>query len=296
MRIDAHMHVNYQGMDAGSLVAEMDACGIDLAWLLTWYLPPGQEAPRSGAGFSPLNFRPDGTHAGATLDHILAARDRYPGRFVAGYCPCPYEGSAADLFESAWRMHGVRVCGEWSYRLLLDDPRSIQLFRRAGELGAPVVIHVDVPYLPGEKSRPTYQNCWYGGDIRNLERALQACPDTVFIGHAPGFWRYISGDAATAVEAYPPGPVTPGGELHTLFDDYPNLYADLSSGSGLNALSRDPGHARDFLIHRADRLLYGRDGKGNDLQEFLPSVDLPQDVLDKIYYKNAARLVPAATG
>lgn len=292
MRIDAHMHVNYQGMDAGSLISEMDAYGIDLTWLLTWYLPPGQAAPGFGGGFSPLNYRPDGTHAGATLDHILAARDRYPGRFIAGYCPCPYEGAAADLFESACRMHGVRICGEWSYRLLLDDPRSIQLFRRAGKLGAPVVLHVDVPYLPDNKGKPTYQNNWCGGDIRNLERALQACPDTVFIGHAPGFWRYISGDAVTSPESYPSGPVTPGGELHSLFDNYPNLYADLSSGSGLNALSRDPEQARDFLIHRADRLLYGRDGKGNDLQEFLPTLDLPAEVLTKIHYENAIRLVP----
>ena len=291
MRIDAHMHVNYQGMDAGCLVSEMDAYGIDLAWLLTWYLPPGQDAPRFGGGFSPLNYRTDGTHAGATLDHILAACDRYPGRFIAGYCPCPYEGSAADLFESAWRMHGVRVCGEWSYRLQLDDPRSIQLFRRAGELGAPVVLHLDVPFLPDDNGNPTYQNHWCGGDVRNLERALQACPNTVFIGHAPGFWRYISGDAATSPESYPSGPVAPGGELHSLLDNHPNLFADLSSGSGLNALRRDPEHARDFLIHRADRLLYGRDNKGNELQEFLPSLDLPRAVLDRIYFKNAASLV-----
>ncbi|MCE2438413.1 MAG: amidohydrolase family protein [Candidatus Latescibacteria bacterium] len=291
MRIDAHMHVNYQGMDAGSLVSEMDAYGIDLAWLLTWYLPPGQDAPRFGGGFSPLNYRPDGTHAGATLDHILAACDRYPGRFIAGYCPCPYEGSAADLFESAWRMHGVRVCGEWSYRLQLDDPRSIQLFRRAGELGAPVVLHLDVPFLPDDNGNPTYQNHWCGGDVGNLERALQACPNTVFIGHAPGFWRYISGDAATSPESYPSGPVAPGGELHSLLDNHPNLFADLSSGSGLNALRRDPEHARDFLIHRADRLLYGRDNTGNELQEFLPSLDLPRAVLDRIYFKNAASLV-----
>ena len=86
------MHVNYAWMDAAGLVAEMDAYGIDVTWLLTWYLPPGPEAQRFGGGFSPLNYRPDGTHAGATLDHILAARDRYPGRFIAGYCPCPYKG------------------------------------------------------------------------------------------------------------------------------------------------------------------------------------------------------------
>ncbi|OGG44494.1 MAG: hypothetical protein A3F84_07065 [Candidatus Handelsmanbacteria bacterium RIFCSPLOWO2_12_FULL_64_10] len=292
MIIDAHNHVNYQGRDAAGVIAEMDASGIDLTWLLTWYLPPGQHAPGSARTFGPLNFRPDGAHAGATLDHILHACERYPGRFVAGYCPCPYEGDAARLFETAYHMHGVRVCGEWSYRLTLDDPRSLELFRAAGRLGAPVVLHMDVPYLPDTEGRPVYQPFWYGGDIDNLERALRACPETVFIGHSPGFWRYISGDAETAPESYPPGPITPGGRLHGLFEQYPNLYADLSAGSGLNALKRDLGHAREFVIRFADRLLFGRDDRGQALQEFLPTLDLPQEVAEKVYWKNALRLVP----
>ncbi|MDA0746666.1 MAG: amidohydrolase family protein [bacterium] len=292
MLIDAHNHVNYHRLDATGVIREMDAFGIHTAWLLTWYLPPGQDVPSSSGNFSPLNFRPDGTHGGATLDHILAACERYPGRFVAGYCPCPYEEHAADLFETAYEMYGVRVCGEWSYRLLLDDPRSIELFRRAGKLGAPVVLHMDVPYRPDQNGNMVYQNIWYGGGMEPLERALQACPDTIFIGHAPGFWRFISGNANTAFESYPPGPVTPGGELHRLFDQYPNLYADLSAGSGINAIRRDVEHGREFILRLADRLLYGRDSKGNELQEFLPTLNLPQDVMDKICFQNALRLVP----
>ena len=35
------------------------------------------------------------------------------------------------LFESAMRNHGVRVCGEWSYRTLLDDPRRLGDMSRA---------------------------------------------------------------------------------------------------------------------------------------------------------------------
>lgn len=292
MVIDSHMHVNYHGYDADALVAEMDEYGIDVAWLLTWYLPPSEDVPGTHGAFSAMSFRPDGTHAGATLPELLAARDRHPTRFVPGYCPCPHEGSAPDLFQAAVENHGVRVCGEWSYRMLLDDPRSLELFRRAGELGCPVVLHIDAPYLPDTAGRQTYQRNWYGGDVGALERALLACPDTTFIGHAPGFWRYISGDAERDPAVYPAGAITPGGRLFDLLDAHPNLWADLSAGSGLTALRRDVDHAREFILRYARRLLYGRDAHGNDLRVFLDTLDLPEDVLALLLRENASRLVP----
>ena len=154
-----------------------------------------------------------------------------------------------------------------------------------------MVLHLDVPYLPDKEGNPAYQQYWYGGGAEPLERTLNACPETIFVGHAPGFWRYISGDEASSPEAYPPGPVTPGGRLHDLFDQYTNLYADLSAGSGLNAIRRDLEHGRAFILNNADRLLYGRDSAGNELQEFLATLDLPEDVLEKIRWENAKRLV-----
>ncbi|MCZ6681533.1 MAG: amidohydrolase family protein [Candidatus Poribacteria bacterium] len=294
MIIDSHQHVYYHGVNPDGVIAEMDAFGIDVTWLLTWYLPPAEDVPSSHGVFNPCNFRPDGTHAGATLDELLQARDRYPDRFIAGYCPCPSEGSAPQRFEAAYRMHGVRVCGEWSYRMLLDDPRSVELFRKAGELGCPVVLHMDVPYLPDENGQQVYQTYWYGGGVGPLERALQACPETLFIGHAPGFWRYISGNADNEPATYPRGPIQPGGEVQRLLDTYPNLHADLSAGSGLGALKRDTAHARQFLIRYADRLLFGRDAHGQELQLFLQNLDLPDDVATRIFFQSALRLVPLA--
>ncbi len=290
--IDSHMHVNYHGLDAAAVVDEMDRFGIECAWILTWYIPPGEDVPSSHRAFSPLNLREDGTHAGSPLSDVLAGCSLFPTRFVAGYCPCPTEGNASDLFAAAYHTHGVRVCGEWSYRTLLDDPRSIELFRTAGSLSCPVVLHLDVPYLPDEHGKPVYQPYWYGGMPGPLERALQACPDTVFIGHAPGFWRYISGDAEREPAPYPRGPIVSGGEVIRLLDTYENLYADLSAGSGLGALRRDPDHALRFLEQYADRLLYGRDAPGNDLQQFLRQIDLPEGVSAKIFRENALRLVP----
>ena len=37
--IDAHSHVNWIGIDAKQLVANMDEFGIDKTWLLTWECP-----------------------------------------------------------------------------------------------------------------------------------------------------------------------------------------------------------------------------------------------------------------
>src|SRR5205823_10399319 len=116
------------------------------------------------------------------------------------------------------------------------------------------------------------------------------------IGHAPGFWREISGDADQAPEAYPEGRVTSGGRLYRLFAEYPHLHADLSAGSALKALQRDPAHAREFLCRFSDRLLFGRDYYGGDLLQFLETLELPADVQQRIFSDNALRLLsPAET-
>jgi predicted TIM-barrel fold metal-dependent hydrolase len=291
MLIDTHQHVFWWGRDDAGLVADMDLHGIDLAWLLTWEIPPEQDNASYHPLLNPVHFRADGTHAGIPLSDLLRTRDRYPSRFVVGYCPDPLSGSAARLFEAAYQMYGVRVCGEWKFRMLFDDPRCIELFRVAGDLRCPVVLHLDVPYLVNKDGKMEYQTAWYGGTVDNLERALAACPKTIFIGHAPGFWREISGGADKDPGGYPSGPIKPGGKLGPLFKKYPNLYADLSAGSALNALRRDREHARRFLTRHADRLLFARDYYGGDLHEFLESLKLKKQTMAKIYFENAQRLL-----
>lgn len=287
--IDSHQHVFWHRRDDSGLIADMDEQGIELAWLLTWEIPQHPriaEATQYSKVLNPARVRPDGSHPGVTFEDLLIAHRAYPGRFVLGYCPNPAMPGAADLFEAACDMHGVRVCGEWKFRMLIDDPRSLELFRAAGLRKAPVVLHLDVPYIGGE-----FCPKWYGGTVENLERALQACPDTVFIGHAPGFWREISADADSAPCAYPDGPVITPGKVHLLLDKYPNFYADLSAGSALKALRRDPAHAREFVEKYADRLLFARDYYGGDLKDFLLSMDLPEAVQRKVFHENAIGLL-----
>ena len=53
--------------------------------------------------------------------------------------------------------------------------------------------------------------------------------------------------------------MTPGGLTDRYLRDYPNMFADLSAGSGENAFKRDPDHAREFFKRHQDKLLYGSD-------------------------------------
>ncbi len=294
--IDSHQHAFWWGRDDAGLVRDMDEHGIDLAWLLTWEIPPHSAHPATYAHaakvLNPARTRPDGTHPGIVFEDLLVAHRNYPGRFILGYCPDPLQPHAPQLFESACDMYGVRVCGEWKFRIPFDDPRCLELYRAAGRRQAPVVLHLDVPNLP--PAGGDYAPLWYGGTVAHLERALQACPDTIFIGHAPGFWRELYDDSDRRAEIYPDGPATGAGRVEALLARYPNLHADLSADSALLALKRDPARAADFLNRHRDRLLFARDYYGTELHEFVSTLPLEEETVQLIYRGNAARLVPVS--
>ena len=90
---------------------------------------------------------------------------------------------------------------------------------------------------------------------------------------------------------WPQGPVTPGGRTLELLDSFPNLYGDMSAGSGLNALTRDVDFGRSFVLKYYQRLLFGRDNHSGDLHEHLQSLDLVEDVTENIYHLNAEKIL-----
>ena len=134
------------------LVADLDAHRIAYAWLLTWNLGPAEQSPEHANYLNPALTLPDGSHPGIPLSELLATRVQYPQRFVVAYCPHPAWPNAPALLEAAHHMHDVRICGEWKFRLHFDDPRCLALFRMAGKLKLPVVLHLDVPWLPDPKT------------------------------------------------------------------------------------------------------------------------------------------------
>ncbi len=120
-----------------------------------------------------------------------------------------------------------------------------------------------------------------------------------FIGHAQSWWGHIDKDHDPKV-LYPKGPVVPGGVTDRLLSDYPNMFADHSAGSGLNALLRDEGHARWFIEKHQDKLLYGSDcsdavGHGSACQgagtlDAIRRLSPNKTVERKILFENSKRL------
>lgn len=285
MLIDAHNHPDWHAHDLTRFLENMAAGGIDKTWLLTWECPPDE--------YDPVMYNRTmlcEAEGPVPFSRCLAYKERAPDKFVLGYAPDPRRPDAIDRLQAAIDLYGVRVYGELKLRMMYDNPDALRMFRFCGEKGLPVTVHIDYEFDTGSPyPRP---NWWYGGGIEAFERAVVACPETIFIGHAPGFWAHISNDGQHLKELYPKGKVVPGGRVVEMLRRYPNLYADLSAGSALNALTRDPAFAKEFCLEFQDRLLHGRDCFDHRRVAFLQELGLPQEVLTKIYATNALKLVP----
>ena len=79
MIIDAHQHARWYGQNVEELLADMDAHGIDLAWVLNWEIAPEEDAVNFHKKLDPALFRPDGTHPGLPLSQWQAEALRAEG-------------------------------------------------------------------------------------------------------------------------------------------------------------------------------------------------------------------------
>lgn len=224
-----------------------------------------------------------------TSDFALAQTKPHRDRLIPFCCVDPrttYSGGRHGLKHMLQRYvdEGAKGFGEHKPGLPIDDPRSMDVYAVCGELRLPILFHLDeqrntdVPGLSG------------------LEQVLKAFPETTFIGHGPGWWASISGGITAAdMAAYPKTKVSPGGAIDRLMDGYPNLYGDLSAGSGEGALSRDIEFAKAFVARRADRLMFGTDylSPGQAVPQFdlFAKLAPPDDVQAKIFHDNARRVL-----
>jgi len=174
--------------------------------------------------------------------------------------------------------------GEHKCRVPIDDVLNMKLYEACVEVQLPVLFHLDNMSMMDKPGLP------------GLENVLNTFPELVMIGHAKGWWASISGnlEQADLHAATPQTPVAPGGAIDALMDKYPNLYGDLSSG-GAAAMFRDPEFGREFLVRRAERLLWGTDYYDlhqTDFQQFdlFTRFQLPERVVAKISRENAERL------
>jgi uncharacterized protein len=224
-----------------------------------------------------------------TSDFVLEQTRPYRDRLIPFCCIDPrtsFTGGHKGLVAMLQKYidAGAKGFGEHKNGLTFDDPRNMAVYAACAELKLPLLFHIDnlrnldKPGLPG------------------LENAVKSHPGCNFVGHGPGWWASISGDASD-LGGYPKGKVAPGGAIDALMEKYPNIYGDLSAGSGAGALSRDLDFAREFLARRQDRIMFGTDflAPKQEVPQFelfeQKLADLPQDVKAKIFRNNARKLL-----
>ena len=197
-------------------------------------------------------------------------------------------------------------------RLALDDPDLNPVWAAAARLRLPVFIHTGDPqefyqthdyknerwlelalfpnrYL-GPDQHPTFEEL-----MRERDNLFRKNPRTTFVAAHMG-WH--ANDLA---------------RLGRLLDELPNLYVEV--GAILYDIGRQPRAARDFFVRYQDRILFGKDSYQpeeypyyfrvfetrddyfdyyRDYHAFwkLYGIDLPDEVLKKVYYRNALKIAP----
>jgi predicted TIM-barrel fold metal-dependent hydrolase len=200
--------------------------------------------------------------------------------------------------------------------LAIDDERFNPIWQACGELKLPILIHVADPaafFLPIDETNERWEELhrhpewsFYGPQFPAREKLLAAFLSVV---KSHPNTKFISAHMASNAE-----------DLATVgewLDECPNLYVE--TASRIAELGRQPVTAQKFVIKYQDRVLFGTDGPWPEDRvrlywRFLETEDenfpysekpfppqgfwniygvhLPEAVLQKIYYQNAARLIP----
>ncbi len=181
-------------------------------------------------------------------ESCAALQADYPDLFVRFACADVAESRTADVLRGNVR-RGAIGFGELKFPVAVDSPEMHRVYKLAEELGVPVLLHFEYEM--------------YNTGFERFESVLKAYPKVNFIGHAQTWWGNIGADL-NPLDLYPTGPVKPGGLTDRLLADYSNIYGDLSAGSGLNAITRDPEFARGFVERHSRKLIWGTDCECHD--------------------------------
>ncbi len=209
---------------------------------------------------------------------------------------------------------GLRNKDSKGKRIRVDDERIGPIWDVCGELGIPVLIHSADPFqfwLPKDNQNERWFELkekpgrYYGDsdfippfeDIINEQHTIfRRHKNTTFINAHLGWM---------------------GNDLQKLgqhLDEFPNVMTEF--GAVIAELGRQPKTAKQFFIDYQDRILFGKDSYNkeefytyfrvleSDDEYFnyfrkrhafwkMYGLNLPDEVLKKIYYKNALRLFPS---
>ena len=188
---------------------------------------------------------------------------------------------------------GAKGVGEITTNLPIDDPFMQNLMYHCEKCNMPLLFHM------GRAGGGDYG--WIDDfHFPQLERALQKFPNLKIIGHSQKWWAEMSGDVKEEERGgYPQGKVVPGGRTVELLRKYPNMYGDLSAGSGTNAVMRDEEFGCAFLEEFQDKIFFGLDICSiNDtrnlafwLDEMLEKGKLSEQAYNKVCRYNVLKLL-----
>lgn len=225
--IDIHVHCTHRERKDAEVLVHQRNTGVKTTVLL----PAGETG---------------GLAAGAAgNDYVIAFARKNPGKFVYFTNENVFRPEAPRVIERYLKQGAIGI-GELKDKVACDSPDMQRVAEVAREHGVPMLIH--------------FQDGGYNDGYARFHRMLEKFPTVKFIGHATAFWGGIDRNYEPSHQQKPPaGPVTPGGLTDRWLADYPNLYGDLSAGSGNRALSRDAEFTRGFLTRHQDKLMYGSD-------------------------------------
>lgn len=322
--VDVHSHQwDMPEQDLDELVARMDEMNMAVMVNLSGRSFHRVEQPDGSFRFAVRS--PD--HLVRSLERV---REEHPDRFLL-FTNVDFEGFGtvgwterevrqieADIEAGAvglkiYKSLGMDLRDPDGIRVPVDDPRLDPIWVACGRLGVPVLIHSADP-----------APFWQPKDADN-ERLLELIERPNRIRPADEFppWEQIVGEQLRVFEKHPETTFIAAhlawmgndlGRLGRELDRLPNMMTEI--GAVLAELGRQPRFARAFLETYRDRVLFGKDAwtpdeypvyfrtleTADDSFEYyrrrhafwkLHGLDLPDDVLRAIYYRNALRLFPS---
>ena len=276
--IDIHQHISYMGRSDADLMHHQRTLGVTRTIMLPAGTPVNRPSTHDGKS-NGLQAKAGGNEACYQL------AKQYPKELLFGANEVPDLPGAKAEIEKYLKL-GAVVIGELKFGVDCDSKEMQQIYELAQAYNVPVLIH--------------WQFNMYNYGFDRFHKMLEKYPKVNFVGHAQTWWANVDKSYTDQQGLYPKGKITPGGLTDRLLSDYPNVYADLSAGSGLNSITRDEEHAKAFLKKHQNKLMYGSDcldataqvkdcsGAGTlaEVRKLAPD----KKALRKILYKNAQQV------
>ncbi|HEY6503783.1 MAG TPA: amidohydrolase family protein [Chitinophagaceae bacterium] len=304
--IDVHNHqFRMPDMDLGTLIAEMDKLNMKVMVNLSGQ--SGESLKKSAQNIK-TNY-PKRFIVFANVDFRRVGDEGW-GEKAAAQLEEDVKNGANGL--KIYKSLGFSVNDISGKRVTIDDPRLDPVWKKAGELKIPVLIHtadpkpfwqpmdaenerwLELALNPNRKRSDTNPAPW-DTLIAEQHRMFKKNPKTTFIAAHFGWY---PNDLA---------------KLGQLLDAMPNVVVEF--GAVIAELGRQPRMAKQFFTKYQDRILFGKDSwvpeeyatyfrvlESED--EYFPyhkkyhafwamyGMGLPDAILKKIYYKNALRIIP----